>query len=160
MNRPGEGVIQKVGAPDGGGEPRVEEGPPSLIQAIAGDMKRGLLLLGLALGGVAVTAAFLGALVAASLLASIVLVSLTLYAFLSLWPEEETRTPPPSELPGGSQPRPRAAVAGVRVDGPPRVRVVMALREMASKQDSFRISREGAQRFAKTIRYILRSARE
>ena len=159
MNRPEEGVIQKVRAPDGGGGPRVEEGPPSLIQAIAGDMKRGLLLLGLALGGVAVTAAFLGALVAASLLASIVLVSLTLYAFLSLWPEEETRTPPP-ELPGGSQPRPRAAVAAVRVDGPPRVRVVMALREMARKQDSFRISQEGAQRFAKTIRYILRSARE
>ena len=93
-----------------------EAAPSSLIQRIAGDMKRGFLLLGLGLGAVSIAAAFLGALPVASMLAAIVLVSLTLYVFLRLWPEEEVQTPsepaPDGEGMSKFQPGLRSMAAG------------------------------------------------
>ena len=140
--------------------------PPSLIQAVAGDMKRGFLLLALSLGGVGVATAIMGhwtrstgLLVVASSLGAIVLVSSTLYVFLKLWPEEEIRTPSPSAEPAKTPLRRQAMVSAVKTEGPPRARFMMALRDVARKQDSFRISQEGAERFDKAIRYLLRSSR-
>ena len=150
----------------GSGKALASQKSPSLIQAVAGDMKRGFLLLALSLGGVGAATAIMGhltrstgLLVVASSLGAIVLVSSTLYVFLKLWPEEEIRTPSSSAAPAETPLRRQAMVSAVRAEGPPRMRFMMALREIARKQDSFRISQEGAERFAKTIRYLLRSSR-
>jgi len=138
-----------------------EDQPASLVQAVAGDMKRGFLLLGVGLSAVGVVAGVMGLFVVASMLASIVLVSITLYAFLRLWPDEGTRRVSRA-LGEADPPRPRrqAMVAAVRADGPPKARFLLALRDITRRQDSFRISQEGAERFAKTIRFLLQAARE
>ena len=129
------------------------------VEVVAGNMERWLLMLGVGLGALGIAAAFMGLLVVASTLASIVLVSVTIFLFIRFWPEEEVperRAPRP---PSG-RPRPRRAmVQAVRVDGPPRARLMMSLKEIVRRQESFRISQQGAEAFAKTIRYILRSQR-
>ena len=132
--------------------------PPGPMQVVARDMKRWLLMLTLGLGALGVAAVFMGLLPVASMLAAIVLVSFTLYLFLRFWPEDEVR---PRRVPGSSAadskaPR-RAMVQAVKVDGPPRSRFMIALRDVARRQESFRISQQGAERFARTIRYLLRS---
>ncbi len=133
----------------------------SPLQAIAGDMKRWFLILGVALGAVGIVAAFMGLLVPASMLASIVIVAFTLYIFLRLWPEDEARelrpAPPTVEE---EAPRRVVMVAAMRVDGQPRSRFMMAVREIARRQGAFRISPQGAERFARTIRHMLRSAKQ
>ena len=135
--------------------------PRSPLQAIAADMKRWFLILGVALGALGIVAAFMGLLVPASMLASIVIVAFTLYLFLRLWPEDEARElrpAPPTEK--EEAPRRVAMVAAMRVDGPPRSRFMMAVREIARRQGAFRISPQGAERFARTIRHMLRSAKQ
>ena len=139
-----------------------EKVPPEFsgpVEVVAGNMERWLLMLGVGLGGVGIAAAFMGLLVVAFTLASIVLVSITIFLFIRFWPEEEVperRVSPPS--PGRPRPR-QAMVQAVRVDGPPRARLMMSLKEVVRRQESFRISQQGAEAFAKTIRYILRSQR-
>ena len=141
--------------------PSTDYGEPfRLTQVIAGGMKQWFLLVALGVGIVGITAAFLGLFVVASTLVSIVLLSLTLYLFLRLWPEEE-RSPSSAAEISEEKPRPKSAVIPVvRLDGPPRRRFMMALKEIARRQDGFRISPQGAERFAKTIRYVLRASRQ
>ena len=117
--------------------------------------------LGLAvcLGMLGAFAAYYGLLVAASTLISIFVVLLTLYLFLRYWPDEEPaarpKPPPTAAIP---EPRRTARVSAVRVDGPPKARFMVALKEVVRRQDAFRLSPQGAERFARTIRYILRSS--
>lgn len=141
MDRP-EGV--KGGAPKGA--PAVQNSP---IQAVAGGLTRWFLMLSGGLGALGIVAAYMGLLVIASMLASIVFVALTLYFFLRFWPEEDAAPEAP--------PRRPAMVSATRVDGPPRARFVMALREVVRRQESFRISPQGAERFARVIRFMLRN---
>ena len=92
--------------------------------------------------------------------ASILLVSITLYVFFRYWPEDEPLKPVPRHAtPVEDAPKPqRAMVQVVSVDGPPKTRFMMALRDASRKQDRFKISKQGAERFAKTIRYILQNS--
>ncbi len=148
----------KIDKPEPSGEDQGAQDSP--MQVVAGGIKRWFLVLGLALGILGITAAFLGRLVVASMLVSIFFVSFTLYLFLRFWPEDEVRersAPPPVN--DASKPR-RAMVSAVRVDAPPRTRFMIALKDAVRKQDTFRLSPQGAERFARTIRYLLRSSQE
>jgi|SaaInl7_200m_RNA_FD_contig_21_1391402_length_1228_multi_15_in_0_out_0_2 hypothetical protein len=125
------------------------------VQAVAGGMAGWFLGLAVSLGLLGVGAAYYGLLVAASTLISVFFVLLTLYLFLRFWPEEEPivrRTPEPAP----AAPR-QAKVQAVQANGPPRVRFMVALKDVVRRQDAFRLSPQGAERFARTIRYILRS---
>jgi hypothetical protein len=129
--------------------------PLSPMQAVADGMTRWLLMLVIGLGVLGVCAAYMGRLVLASTLVSIVIVAFTLYLFIRYWPEEEETV---AKAPAVIQ-KPAAKAAGVsvtRLDGPPRARFIMALKEVVRKQDAFRLSPQGAERFARTIRYMLK----
>lgn len=128
------------------------------IQGIAARMKTWFLMFAAGLGVLGIASAFLQFWLLASTLISIVFVSITLYWFLKHWPEDEARQVvlrPPDE--GEPAPR-RALVPVVRANAPARTRFMVALREVVRKQENFRLSPQGAERFAKTIRYILQSA--
>ena len=128
------------------------------VQAVAGGMAGWFLGLAICLGLLGVAAACFGLLVAASTLISIFVVLLTLYMFIRYWPEEEPASSRPLKpAPVAPGPRRQARVAAVRVDGPPRIRFMIALKDVVRRQDAFRLSPQGAERFARTIRYILRS---
>ena len=127
------------------------------MQAVAEGMTRWLLMLVIGLGALSVWAAYMGRLVVASTLVSIVIVAFTLYLFIRYWPEEE-ETAEKAKAPAAIQ-KPAAMAARVsvtRLDGPPRARFIMALKEVVRKQDAFRLSPQGAERFARTIRYMLK----
>jgi hypothetical protein len=128
---------------------------PSAMQAVAEGMTRWLLMLVVGLGALGVWAGYMGRLLVASTLVSIVIVAFTLYLFLKYWPEEEkvgckrnTAAPEPVAR--------SAKIPVTRLNGPPRARFIMALKEVVRKQDAFRLSPQGAERFARTIRYMLR----
>jgi len=132
----------------------------SPIQVVAGNMSRWVLMFAIGMGSLGLVSLYLGLLVVASALISIVLVSITLYAFLRLWPEDEKANSAVKSISQiQTEPRPRAMVQTVRLDGPPKARFVMAIRDMVRRQESIQISQQGAEMFAKTIRYILRSQR-
>jgi hypothetical protein len=145
-------MAQSVGDRDQNGR-----GP---IQAVAVGMAAWFLGLAICLGLLGVAAACYGLLVAASTLISIFLVLLTLFLFLRYWPEDE-ETDGRHLQPVAAKPRPprQARVAMVRADGPPRMRIMVALKDVVRRQDAFRLSPQGAERFARTIRYILRAER-
>ena len=152
MTSPRIEKIEKI--PEESGRP--SEGSP--VQVLARSMKYWFLLLGIGLGAVGVTALYFGLFVVASTLGSIVFVALTLYAFLKFWPEEEFGTQrPPSAEPLDESAEPQAVmVPVVRMDGQPRASFMLAIRDIARRQEKFKISKQGAERFAKTIRYLLR----
>jgi len=120
-------------------------------------LSRGFLVMGLGLASLGAVTAYLGVVLLGSVLISIALVMITLYLFIRFWPEEEASP----VLERASAPRqaasPRAMVSVVRADGPPKHRVVMALRDLVRKEGQIRLSPQGAERFARTIRFILRS---
>ena len=127
------------------------------MQAVAGNLTRWIMILGIGLGVLGATAVYMGLLVVASMLVSIVFVAFTLYLFLRLWPEQESVRQVQTRVQTARTPVQQAMVSAVRTDGPPKARVLMALREMVKRQESFRISQQGAEMFAKTIRFMLRN---
>ena len=132
------------------------EGGKGVTQTLADQVGHGFLLIGIGLGGVAIGAAYFGLFVVASTFGSIVFVALTVYAFLRYWPEDDPLSGKPT-TPEKVQERPRqVAVPVVAVHGQPRTRFLFAIREIARRQDDYKISKQGAERFAKVIRYMLR----
>jgi hypothetical protein len=132
----------------------------SAVQAISHGMSFWILLLA---GGLAVLCSlslYFGLFVVGSTFGSILLVSITLYAFFKYWPEDEPLKPiTPATAVEVEQPRQEnVMIQVVQVDGPPKARLMMALRDASRKQDSFKINAQGAERFAKTIRYILQNS--
>jgi len=136
-----------------------------LLQHLASDMKTWVLVFGLGLGVLGAGAAYVGLFVVASTMVSIFIVALTLYAFLRFWPEEQAggREPAAADRENGDRAEPvtpvrrPALVPVVRPGGPPKARMMMALREMAQRQGNYRLSSRGAERFAKVIRYLLQN---
>jgi hypothetical protein len=132
----------------------------SPLQVVADNLSRWILMLGVGMGTLGCVAFYFGLLPVGSMLMSIFLVSFTLYFFIRWWPEEEARPKPaeirpPVEVPSA---RPgRLLVPAVRLGGPPKVRALLALREMVRRQETFQISRQGAEAFAKTIRFMQRA---
>ena len=130
------------------------------FQVVANNLSRWIMMLGVGMGLLGVVAFYYGLLPIGSMLMSIFLVSFTLYFFIRWWPEEDERPAPVSVVTpvAESPPKPgRAMVQAVRLDGPPKVRCMMALREMVRRQETFQISQQGAEAFAKTIRFMLRA---
>jgi hypothetical protein len=131
------------------------------LQVVAHNLARWVLMLSIGMGVVSIAAFYLALWVEGAMLISIFLVSVTLYFFIKWWPEEDKR---PAHKPEGGAPitavvhKPvRVLIPSVRIGGPPKVRCLMILREMVRRQESFQISQQGAEAFAKTIRYMLRS---
>ncbi|MDP6040149.1 MAG: hypothetical protein QGG64_16485 [Candidatus Latescibacteria bacterium] len=138
---------------------KLPKNPLGPMQVVAHKMAGWTLMLSVGMGGLSLAAFYYGLLVVGSMLISIFLVAITLYFFLKLWPEDpkanlEKRTKPQVVVPQ----RP-AMVSAVRIEGPPKARAMIALREMVRRQESFQISQQGAEAFAKTIRFMLRSQR-
>ena len=129
------------------------------IQAVARGMAGWFLALAICLGLLGATAAYFGLLVVASTLVSIFVVVFTLYLFIRYWPEEEPRKSRALAPTAAAPARQQARVPAVRVDGPPKIRFMVALKDVVRRQDAFRLSPQGAERFARTIRYILRAER-
>lgn len=129
------------------------------VQVVAHNLARWVMMLGVGMGCVSMAAFYFHLLVEGAMLLSIFFVSVTLYFFLRLWPEEDAPSKPrPRPVVPVAKPK-QAVVSVVHLQGPPRVRCLMALREMVRRQETFQISRQGAEAFAKTIRYMLRAQR-
>ena len=127
-----------------------------LTQTLADHMGYWFLLIAIGLGGLAIGAAYFGLLVVASTFGSIVFVAVTVYAFLRFWPDDEPLKPKASEPePVEVQPR-EVVVPVVDLNGAPKTRFLFAIREIARRQDDYKISKQGAERFAKVIRFMLR----
>ena len=124
------------------------------ISRLAKSLCSVLLMAVAALGVVFIAALWLGLVVIASVLIAVCLVTVTLYLFVRLWP-----TPPP-----GTRPEPAALPIGepetvpvLDVPGAPKSRILWTLREMGKRQEGFKISGRSAERFARTIRFILKA---
>lgn len=96
---------------------------------------------------------YLGLILIASTLIAVCLVIVTLYVFVRLWPGAGP-TVRPSPVPGQTT---EIASTAVTDPGAPKHRLLWALREMALRQDNFRISGRAAERFARTIRFVMKS---
>jgi hypothetical protein len=132
----------------------------SAVQAVSHGMSLWFLLLAAGLAVLCFACLYFGLFVVGSTFGSILLVSITLYAFFKYWPEDEFLKPSPrpkKEEPAPSEPR-HAMIPLVRSDGPPKVRFMTALRDASRRQDGYKISKQGAERFAKTIRYLLQNS--
>lgn len=131
------------------------------LQVVAHNLARWVLMLSVGMGGVSAAAFYMALWAEGAMLLSIFLVSATLYFFIKWWPEEDNRPAHKPEVVASVPvvvPKPvRVLVPAVRIGGPPKVRCLMILREMVRRQESFQISQQGAEAFAKTIRYMLRS---
>lgn len=130
------------------------------LQVVAANLSRWIMMLGIGMGGLGCVAFYYGLLPVGSMLMSIFLVSFTLYFFIRWWPEEDEKPKPAPVQATPAQTPPKkgtAMVQAVRLDGPPKARCMMALREMVRRQESFQISQQGAENFAKTIRFMLRA---
>ena len=127
------------------------------MQTLADGMMHWFLVLAIGLSGVAAAAAYYGLFVVAASFASIVFVAFTLYAFLRSWPEDEPLKlrPPSKEALVEEESARQVAVPVVQLNGAPRTRFMSALKEIARRQDDYKISKRGAERFAKVIRYML-----
>lgn len=129
------------------------------VQAVSHGMSYWILLLAVGLAVLCSLSLYFKLFVVGSTFGSILLVSITLYAFFKYWPEDDPSKPiAPLKAAKVTQPRQKNVIVPVvKVDGPPKARFMMALRDASLKQDSFKISAQGAERFAKTIRYILQN---
>ena len=129
------------------------------IQAVSRGMSIWFLISAIGLACLCFSALYFGLFVVASTFGSILLVSITLYAFFQYWPEDEPLKPVSQRVPATEKPPPRRAmVQVVNVDGPPKARFLMALRDATRRQENFKISKQGAERLAKTIRYLLQNS--
>jgi predicted lipid-binding transport protein (Tim44 family) len=129
------------------------------MQAVARKLSGWIMMLCVGMGCLSITALYYGLLVVSSMLISIFLVAFTLYFFLRFWPEDPKPVVPAPSKTISASPKPRrpAMVSAMRKDAPPKARAVIALRDMVRRQESFQISQQGAEAFAKTIRFMLRS---
>lgn len=130
------------------------------LQVVAHNLSRWIMMLGVGMGALGAVAFYYGLLPVGSMLMSIFLVSFTLYFFIRWWPEEDERPAPaqPAPTPIVAPPKPgRAMVQTVKLNGPPKARVMMALRDMVRREEAVQISPQGAEAFAKTIRFMLRA---
>lgn len=97
---------------------------------------------------------YLDLIAVASVLVAVCLVTFTLYLFVRLWPGVAPSGPrPPSVAEPVAQALPAVA------DDAPRAakhRILWSLREMSRRQDDFIISGRAAERFARTIRFIMK----
>lgn len=101
---------------------------------------------------------YLGLIAVASILIAVCLITVTLYLFVRLWPGAGPAARP-SPLPS---PTPTPDAVPVAAEAAPREsghRVLWALRAMARRQDDFLISGRAAERFARTIRFILKGGK-
>ena len=122
---------------------------------VAGRLRAVLLIAIAAFGVVLAATLYLGLIAIASILIAVCLITATLYLFVRLWPGAGPATRPSPVLP--PTPEPTSAVV---VDTTPREskhRILWALRAMAQRQDDFLISGRAAERFARTIRFIMKS---
>ncbi len=91
----------------------------------------------------------------ASVLVAVCLVTFTLYLFVRLWPGVVPSAPRPPSVA-----EPVVQAFPVVADDAPRAakhRILWSLREMSRRQDDFIISGRAAERFARTIRFVLKS---
>ena len=132
----------------------------SPMQAVSHGMSFWFLLSAIGLAVLCGSALYFSLFVVASTFGSILLVSITLYAFFKYWPEDEPLRPISRSVDSVVEEKPREAmVQVVSVEGTPnKTRFMMALRDASRRQDSFKISNQGAERFAKTIRYLLQNS--
>ena len=131
----------------------------TLVQVVSRGMSFWFLLLAIGLAGLFASTLYFGLFVVASTFGSFLLVSITLYAFFKYWPEDEPLKPVSPSVEASASPKPRKAmIQVVQLDGPPKARFMMALRDASRRQDSFKISKQGAERFANTIRYMLQKS--
>ena len=130
------------------------------LQVVANNLQRWILMLGVSMGALGCVALYYRLFPVGSMMLSFFLVSFTLYFFIRWWPEEDERpvraAPQPVVVAPPKKPG-QARVQAMRLDGPPKARCMMALREMVRRQESFQISPQGAESFAKTIRFMLRA---
>ena len=130
------------------------------MQAVAHNLSRWIMMLCVGMGCLSITALYYGLLVVGSMLISIFLVAITLYFFLRFWPEDPKPVAPQVRsraISQRSKPQRSAMVSAMHRNAPPKARAVIALRDMVRRQESFQISQQGAEAFAKTIRFMLRS---
>ncbi len=129
------------------------------VQVVSRGLAFWFLLLAIGLAGLAASSLYFGLFVVAATFGSILLVAITLFAFFKYWPEDEALRPVVSSAEAPATPKPRKAmIQAGRVDGPPKARFMIALRDASRRQESIKISKEGAERFAKTIRYLLQNS--
>jgi hypothetical protein len=134
------------------------------MEEVAHNLSTWIMMLGAGMGFLGCVAFYFGLLPVGSMLMSIFVVSSTLYVFIRWWPEEEDRPEPATPVARVTSAvvvprRSSAMVEAIRLDGPPRVRCLLALREMVRRQESFHISQKGAETFAKTIRLMLQQGK-
>jgi hypothetical protein len=122
---------------------------------VAGKLRAVLLIAAAALGTIVTATLYLGLIVIASVLIAVCLVTVTLYLFVRLWPGAGPAAKP-SPVPAPATETTPLAVAEAEVEAP-KHRILWALREMAQRQDDFRISGRAAERFARTIRFVMKS---
>jgi len=136
----------------------VEDALSGPMQAVARNLTQWIMMLCVGMGSLSLMAFYYGLLAVGSILVSSFSVTFTLYFFLKFWPQDPRPKPAQVVYPAKSKaPQRPAMVSAMRVDGPPKARAMMALREMVRRQESFKISQQGAEAFAKTIRFMLRS---
>ena len=123
------------------------------ISRLAKSLCSVLLMAVAALGVVFIAALWLGLVVIASVLIAVCLVTVTLYLFVRLWPASPGTRPEPAALPIAEP----ETVPILDVPGASKSRVLWTLREMGKRQDGFKISGRSAERFARTIRFILKA---
>ncbi|MBI2951895.1 hypothetical protein HYY27_07370 [bacterium] len=97
---------------------------------------------------------YLGLIAVASILIAVCLITVTLYLFVRLWPGAGPAARPSPIPPSTPEITPAATVEAAPRES--RYRVLWALRAMARRQDDFLISGRAAERFARTIRFILK----
>lgn len=122
---------------------------------VAGRLRAVLLVAIAALGVVLVATLYLGLMAIASVLVAVCLIAGTLYLFVRLWPGVGPATRPSPALPAP----PEAAPVVSPLPRESKYRILWALRAVAQRQDDFRISGRAAERFARTIRFIMKSGR-
>jgi hypothetical protein len=117
---------------------------------VAGRLRAVLLVAIAAFSTVLAATLYLGMIAVASVLIAVCLITSTLYLFVRLWPG------------AGPAPSPVLPPPAAIVDATPRetrYRVLWALHEMARRQDDFRISGRAAERFARTIRFLMKNGK-
>jgi uncharacterized RDD family membrane protein YckC len=151
--------VTKSGSRDVPKKPSAAAVDATPVQVVAQGMSYWFLVTAIGFALLCFSSLYFGLFVVASTFGSILLVSITLYAFFKYWPEDELLKPVTRVSPTPKEPKyRRAMVQVVQVDGLPKARFAMALRNVSRRQDSFKISKQGAERFAKTIRYLLQNS--
>ncbi len=122
---------------------------------VAGKLCTVLLVAIAAFGIVLAATLYLDMIAVASVLIAVCLITATLYLFVRLWPGAGPAARPSPVLPPIPEPTPVPLTDSTPRES--RYRVLSALHEMARRQDDFRISGRAAERFARTIRFVLKN---